>query len=496
MIVYDKGYITMGRFLAILISMCLWQMSLAQGIYTEEDITEQGLFIQANQYKLLAKYDKAIEIYKQIIELDPVNSAAFYDLSRVQLSQENYDEALKSIKRATTLSPDNVWYLLAKAEIEGKAEDCTAAAQTLVKVIQLKEDYDLYQRLFKTYVDCEDANGALKTIERINQNYGSNITWLDEQVNILLLTNRPKDAVKAAETFVKENNRSIEGYERLANVYYVTGRVNDAQSTLNKIRQAQPYNEYADYLTGVIAEGNQSDDQGLLTIVKDPRLDIDQKIKSIIPILQSSTDPNEINLLHQAADILVADYPKEAKAHAILGDILMIKGMTDEATQSFESTLELDKSNYAVWDQLLYAYMVDGSYDKLISSSEDALDYYPNLSGPYIYHAIGQYESGSQEVAQEYLEEFRFIGSKEPHLQDLSYIIESKIKNDQGDTEAALNTLNNYVIGHEVSNPQVFDLLGDLYLQKGDKKAAAESWQKALKLGGAPDLLNAKIQSI
>ena len=335
----------MDRFLAILVALCLWQMGLAQGIYSEEDITEQGLFIQANQYKLLSKYDKAEEIYKKIIESDPVNSAAYYDLARVQLSQEDTDGALKSIKRATTLSPENVWYLLARADIEEHAEDCVSTAESLVQVIKLQEDYDLYEPLFKTYLDCEDSSGALKTIDRINQKYGKNISWLDEQVNILLLVDKPKDAVKAVETYVKENERDIEGYERLANVYYVTGKSKDAKATVDKIIQAEPHNEYAEYLTGVLAEEGGSGDKGLLTIVKDPRLDIDQKIKSIIPLLQSTTDQAEINTLHQAADILVADYPQEAKAHAIQGDILMIKGMIAEATRSFESTLKLDKSN-------------------------------------------------------------------------------------------------------------------------------------------------------
>ena len=264
----------MDRFLAILFVMCLWQMSVAQGIYTEEDITEQGLFIQANQYKLLSKYDKAEEIYKKIIESDPVNSAAYYDLARVQLSQEDYNNALKSIKRATTLSPDNVWYLLARADIEEQSNDCASSAQSLDKVINLQGDYDLYQRLFKTYVDCEDANGALKTISAIKRNYGSNITWIDEEVNILMLINKPKDAIKAVESYVKQNPKHIEGYERLANVYHVTGKARDAKTALDHIVKIDPYNEYAKYLTGVLSEESESGDKGLMAIVKNPRLDL------------------------------------------------------------------------------------------------------------------------------------------------------------------------------------------------------------------------------
>ncbi len=486
----------MDRFLVILMVMCFWQMSFTQGIYSEEEITEQGLFIQANQYKLLSKYDKAEEIYKKIIESDPINSAAYYDLARVQLSQEDFDNALKSIKRATTLSPNNVWYLLARADIEEQSGDCTSSARSLSDVLKLQEDYDLYGRLFKTYVDCENADGALKTIDIINKKYGSNIGWLDEQINILFLINKPKDAIKAVESYVKQNPKHIEGFERLANVYHVTGKVREAKTALNNIIKKDPYNEYAKYLTGVLSEDSKSDEQGLMSIVKDPRLNIDQKIKAIIPLLQLATDPTAINQLREAADILVADYPQEAKAHAIQGDILMIKGMTAEATQSFEATLKLDKSNYAVWDQLLYAYMLEGAFDKLVTSSEEALDYYPNLSSPYIYHAIGQYESGSQEIAQEFIEEFRFIGTNDPLLQDLSVIVESKIKNNQGDIDGAIDVLTSYAADHKVIHPDLFDLQGDLFLQKGDKKAAAESWQKALKLGGAPDQLNAKIQSI
>ena len=190
------------------------------------------------------------------------------------------------------------------------------------------------------------------------------------------------------------------------------------------------------------------------------------------------------------------NYSDEAKSHALRGDIRMIVGDTEEAISSYTKTLELDKSNFAVWDQLLYAYMISSEFQSLLNTSEQAMDYYPNQSAPYLYKAVALYEIGEPDEALDHLEEFRFITSDEAILNDISYLIESKIAKDSGKLAEAITVLQNYIDSNSVVNPNIYDYLGDLYIDSGDKDKALKSWQRSMELGGIKEDLKAKIESI
>jgi len=486
----------MSRLFIILLCFCLALDASAQGIYNESDIGLQRLFIEANKYKLLSQYDKAVETYEKIIEKDPVNGPAYYDLARVQLAQEDYDQAAKSIKKAISFENRNVWYLLTAADIYEQADNCREQVNALSGVVRLKEDYDLYSRIFNAQLNCQNLSGALTTIETIEDLYGPDVNWLDQKVNILLSQDQGKTALNRVQQYVGKNPDNVEVLERLANVLFVLDKRKKGQEVLEQIIARDPQNEYAIYQLGVLESNDDSQSRSLIALVKDPRFDLDYKIKSLLPVIQSSNDQSIISELLLCADQLVEDYPQDAKSNALRGDIRMISGDTDEAIQSYQKTLELDKSNYAVWDQLLYAYMISSEFQKLIETSELAMDYYPNQSGPYLYQAVGQYETGGLEEAIEFIEEFRFISSDQVVLNDISYLIESKVANDTGHRKNAINILIEYTDANSVRNPNIYDYLGDLFLLNGDKVNAEKNWKKSMEFGGAEEVLRAKIQSI
>lgn len=480
----------------IFLSISLSLASAAQGIYDESDIGLQRLFIDANKYKLLSKYDKAIDIYEKIIEQDPVNGPAYYDLARVQLALEEYDQATKAIKKAISFDRLNIWYLLTSVDIFDQADRCSEYVGALKTLVQIKDDYDLYVRLFEAQMKCGDARTALLTIGRIESLFGQDVSWLDRKVDVLLGLNQGKEALKRVQEYVNRNPKDINGLERLANMFFVLDKSKKGKEVLDQIISVDPYNDYAIYQLGNLESQNGSKDNSIITLVKDPRFDLDDKIKFLLPIVQSVNDQAVISDLISGADFLTANYSDEAKSHALRGDIRMIVGDTEEAISSYTKTLELDKSNFAVWDQLLYAYMISSEFQSLLNTSEQAMDYYPNQSAPYLYKAVALYEIGEPDEALDHLEEFRFITSDEAILNDISYLIESKIAKDSGKLAEAITVLQNYIDSNSVVNPNIYDYLGDLYIDSGDKDKALKSWQRSMELGGIKEDLKAKIESI
>ena len=250
----------MGRLLMIFLSISLSLASAAQGIYDESDIGLQRLFIDANKYKLLSKYDKAIDIYEKIIEQDPVNGPAYYDLARVQLALEEYDQATKAIKKAISFDRLNIWYLLTSVDIFDQADRCTEHVGALKTLVQIKDDYDLYVRLFEAQMKCGDARTALLTIGRIESLFGQDVSWLDRKVDVLLGLNQGKEALKRVQEYVNRNPKDINGLERLANMFFVLDKSKKGKEVLDQIISVDPYNDYAIYQLGNLESQNGSKD--------------------------------------------------------------------------------------------------------------------------------------------------------------------------------------------------------------------------------------------
>ena len=55
----------------------------AQKTYTEEEITQERMFLEAYEKKLIGKYEEAIALYEKVYEDAPDNHAAAFELARI-----------------------------------------------------------------------------------------------------------------------------------------------------------------------------------------------------------------------------------------------------------------------------------------------------------------------------------------------------------------------------------------------------------------------------
>jgi tetratricopeptide (TPR) repeat protein len=85
-----------------------------------EQVTIETKLIDGTKYALLGEWDKAEAAYRTILDEDPQNSAACYELSRTLEATGKYAEALTYIRKAIRIEPDNEWYLLMEADMMRK----------------------------------------------------------------------------------------------------------------------------------------------------------------------------------------------------------------------------------------------------------------------------------------------------------------------------------------------------------------------------------------
>ena len=68
---------------------------------------EEALFSLANSYMMIRSFDKAEELYKRLLKMDPKKLDARTNYALIKVEQKNYDEAIKLLQANLALAPDN-----------------------------------------------------------------------------------------------------------------------------------------------------------------------------------------------------------------------------------------------------------------------------------------------------------------------------------------------------------------------------------------------------
>jgi tetratricopeptide (TPR) repeat protein len=469
--------------------------------YSEEEIDLQNLYIQANQKQLLAKYEDAAEIYQKILEKSPLNAPVYYELARVLLNLEKYNEAIASGKKAVQYDPNNVWYLLTLSDIYGRSEDYTKQAQTLEKVVKTNEDESLYDRLGKSWVAAGNYPQALAAYQQAMSRYGMSEYWVDASIDVYLQSNDVKNAEKFIKEYIKADASDLDRLLKLGEFYMFVGKKSQAKETFESILAQDNKNEGAAFNLAMIqrnsSEGNSNN---LEQIINDDRLDMDFKIQTMIPLVmrfakEDNFDPAVASQLQQLGSQLIAQYPDQAKVYALQGDILFTSNEIEKSIDLYQKALSYDKSIYQIWDQIMKAYMLNRNMDELSKFSMQAIDYYPNQSGPYYYHAYASFENGNKKKAREYLDEAIFISTPQDPNAEPIIVLMAHLTYDSGDLIGSIDLLQSFIAKNDHS-ATALELLGDLMKAQGNKVDAEKYWNQAIQNGGDKTRITQKIQSI
>nr|MDQ2867976.1 tetratricopeptide repeat protein [Verrucomicrobiota bacterium] len=112
-----------------------------------------------------ALYDKAAELFRKAISLDPSNAAPAYNYLGYMWAEQNshLDEAEDAMKRALQADPSNGAYLDSMAWVQyrqGKFDQALESAQSAIKNLP-KEDPVVYEHLGDIYAKMKRGGDAL-----------------------------------------------------------------------------------------------------------------------------------------------------------------------------------------------------------------------------------------------------------------------------------------------------------------------------------------------
>lgn len=360
----------------------------------QEDEKIERLFIDAEKAKMIEDYETAQRQFKEIIMLDPKNADAHFQLGQLYFGSGQIQTAREAAEIAAKLDPTNIFYkeFLAGILSRTSPKDAIPLYKELIKLNPNEPDF--YMNLSFLQIQNKQPLDAIKTYDQFESIFG-----LDEEI-----TSRKKSLYLSLNQFDKAMNelkKLEEAYPdepnfilMQADLYTANNMREKAYPLYKKVLELEPENPQA--LLAVADYSTKNGDstarrETLKKLFSNPSLNIDAKVKMLFPYIQyfDVKKDNRKEAL-QLADILASTHPKEAKAHAIRGDLYNLDNQIDTALAAYLRSLELQKDVFNVWQQVFFIYNQKRDWKKLKEITTYSLEYFPNQAISFLFKGLAE----------------------------------------------------------------------------------------------------------
>lgn len=361
---------------------------------SEQQEKVNTLFFTALSQKNQGNEEAAISNLNKLLEIDPSNHAAYYELGLVYSSKNAWLLAEKNFDKAVELNADNEWYLLQSAKAKeklNKFEDAEKIYVTLSKKFPENINYLFDIASMKLYRD--ELKDAIKAYDQIEKKIGINEDISVQKEKIWLKLGNVEKAAEEINKLI--NSQPTEPrYRMLLVELYMANNFNDlAFKALEDLMKIDPNNGFAQ-LAMADYYRTKNDNAKSYEILKkafaNPSINIDQKVRILSPYFGMLQDSVQFKNALELSSIATKANADEAKAFAIYGDFLYQAQKLEEAKNAYLKTIELDKKVFAVWQNLMFILAEQNNYTELLKVSNEAKDLYPNNQIVHYLNAVAK----------------------------------------------------------------------------------------------------------
>lgn len=370
----------------------------------EQDLMFKERFFAAQAYKARGDVQKAYSLFQEAAGFQP-EPAVLYEMARVErVFLKNPAAAFDHIKVAVASDKQNPWY----------QHELGMAYMDLGK-------YDLASKAFAEVARLNPADPASRY----------------DQATALLMANKTKEAIAIYDQLEKETGPfeelsfqkhqlyiDLKDYDKAgleleklalaypeepkywgyaADFYQKGGQKEKAKYALEQMKKIDPNNGLVHFQLSQFyaADGDNAksyDELKLAFQTKD--LTIDEKIGVLLRYYSLvQMQPEYLSQAHELIRLTVELHPEEAKIHSMKGDFLVQQGKLQEALLSYERAVSLDPSKSQIWDQVIRLQGNLERFSDMISSTEKALELFPNNPEFYLFNGLAHSRNGNAQKA-------------------------------------------------------------------------------------------------
>ncbi len=362
-------------------------------IEEQKSMEFEFLFVEAIKEKVLGNTQKAIQNLAGCLEINPRSSAAMYELAGIHASNNDYTSASLLLEKAISINPDNKWYQLLLAQIYQQSKKFKEAAEIFDRLLQKDPENLEYLYMKATLLsNSKNPDEAIRAYNLLEQKVGINEHISVAKQNLLIESNRVDEAFSEIEKLIKFDPSNPQYYGLMADLYLSEGDSVNALKYYEKIREIDPENGFvhfslANYYLqqGDLIRSFEETKEGF----RSGQIDIQSKIQ-LFMMITSRSDGKQLTpgQENELIDILLELHPEEYLVHTLKAERYLKRNMLPEARAELLFSLEMDKSDYILWERVLFIDNDLQDWEGLYSHSREVIDLFPNQPQPYFLNAV------------------------------------------------------------------------------------------------------------
>jgi len=406
-----------------------------------DSLLVKQLFFDALHEKITGNANHAADIFQRVLQTDPNNDAALYELANLKKNQGDYAGAQIMLEQATAFKPDNEWYWLSLAECYEKTNNISKldnAVAQLLRINPAKPEY--YFNEANIYFLEKRYDDALAIYDKLEQLTGLDDDILAGRQKIYLIQGKVDQAATEIQEMITADPTAIRYYLLLAELYN-SNKFNDkALDVLQNANKINPNNGQVHLALADIYR-DKKDYEACFNELKlafaIPDLDIDQKIKIISGYYPKFPDPEAKAAALELSQILTTTHPADSKGFAVYGDMLAENGKYLDAKAAYKRSIELNGERYEVYEHLVRIELSENALDDVIKDGEEALSLFPNQAWMNYLVGVAYEQKKDLKKALEYLKNAVALETDDKDLLSLAYASLGDTYHDQEDNKSS-----------------------------------------------------------
>jgi len=276
------------------------------------------IFIEASKNRIIGDYKGAIQKYEEVLEKDPTNHAAMYELGRLYYDERSKEKALKLAETAVSLDPENKWYNLMLAEVYNANGDYKGAAKVYDQLTKNDpNNFEFWSEYSYMLLKSGDTKATLDILTKMESRFGLDETIAKQKKALYLKEKQPEKAAEVIENLIFIYPENTGYYGLLADVYEQSEQPEKAIAVYNRWLEDSPNNPYAllSLADLYLQQGDEKKYNEYIDLAfNNEDLDIDSKIKILIPFVDHiGKDENKTKQAFRMLDLLTESHPESSK---------------------------------------------------------------------------------------------------------------------------------------------------------------------------------------
>lgn len=366
-------------------------------------------YMEAVRQQQKGNYASAFDLLNHCIDIDSCAAEVYFTRSAYYSTLNNDSMALRDMRVAARLSPDNSVYLerLGEASINMKLYD--EAIDTYEKLYAAnKERTDVLNILIQLYNQKQDYDAMIHSINRIEAVDGSNERTALAKMRVYSLQGKEKEELDELKKLSEKHPGDMNYRVMMGNWLFQNGREKDALDEYRYVLKQEPENIMAQMslLDYYRAQGNDELGDSLQNnILISTATPIESKIAMIRKIVADSERQggDSIKVLELFRRI-VAQPQKTSDMIELYAAYMALKKMPQEEIDTVLTTaLDIEPDNAGVRLQLIQSKIRTDDTEGIISLCKPALEYNPDEMMFYYFLGLAYYQKDALDEALQVL---------------------------------------------------------------------------------------------